>query len=178
MQYVLPGRDLFFQVKVNALGRWHYATDSDKIRIDEDGYVFWTPRKEDIGRHTVVVTATDGGVRIQKKFVVVVQENGDSVSWHFEFWAMLGFFAVVMVFLYERRQSRLHRTATVRHIKEIEDIYDKNSSNPERCTRLLEYKRRLVETEFENGRVDERDMELILLQINKYQKELAKEKPY
>jgi len=170
------GKDVFFQIKTQAPlpNVWTYEVDNENVSIDSGGYFWWKPTEADLGPNKFKVTLTNGYIVTEKEFIINVgpKDSGNTVEWHFEFWAMLGFFAIIALFIYERHIAKIHRTVTVRHIKAIDDIYNKYREEPEICAAGLKKKRTETEEAFEKGHIDEKDLELVLLEINKYLKQL------
>ena len=176
------GKDLFFKVNAfdvdNDLLR--YYTDKEVIQVDTNGYIWWKTRYNDVGTTRVKLTVTDGYLHTEKEFLINVinetiekkKSSEEGVQWSFEFWAMLGFFAVVALWFYQEHGRKVHRLQTLRFIKSIEDVYEKFHSQQELCLIELNRIKSQVEKRFAKGDIDEANLNTVLTEIENYKKML------
>ena len=99
-------------------------------------------------------------------------ESYEDTGWTFEFWAMLGFFAILITAIGGWHSSRRNRKENLKIIDKIEEIYKLNKQNRELCMQKLEEVRNSVKDEFAKQKIDETAFNFLIDRIERYVHEL------
>ena len=102
-------------------------------------------------------------------------DEGKESGWTFEFWAMLGFFAVVLTSLGSWHASRTNRKEKLKIIDQIEDIYYRFKGNRDVCIQKLNEIRQSVKDEYAQHKLDEANFNFLIDRIEHYVYELRYE---
>jgi hypothetical protein len=99
-------------------------------------------------------------------------ETEKKVDWTFEFWAMLGFIALIATALAGWYASRLHRHEAVMFLDQMENIFTQYRYQQDMCVVELQKLKTQLKEDFRRGKIDESNFDFILQKIESYLSQL------
>ncbi|MFW6383180.1 MAG: hypothetical protein ACOCZQ_00895 [Nanoarchaeota archaeon] len=100
----------------------------------------------------------------------------EGFNWSFEFWAMLGFLALLVTTIGGWRASSVNRRESLKIMDRIENIFKENKSNTKVCISKLEEIRKVVKDEYAEKKLDESAFNFLIKRIEHYVEELERQK--
>ncbi len=101
------------------------------------------------------------------------QEGG--FNWSFEFWAMLGFLALLVTTIGGWRASSINRKESLKIMDKIENIFKEYKNDTKVCISKLEEIRKVVKDEYAEKKLDENAFNFLIKRIEHYVEELEKQ---